>query len=141
MIMVRLGKPSETADRSLLHLLDVAFSSEIKLSDKLLTMADMYGIPMTEAFGEELNVMCNWGEGIWERAVKETTTKMMEQMNIEIDHKNKEIEQKDREIEQKEKVQAWDMYSDHMPPELIAKYIRRPLEVVCGWLGLNPANI
>ena len=64
-ILVRLGKYSEA--KSLLRLLDVYFSHELRAKVRKEILADEYSIPM-EGKEEEVE-MCNLGEGIYEDGI------------------------------------------------------------------------
>jgi predicted transposase YdaD len=48
-------------------LLSALFSNTIKTDDKLEIMKTEYGIPVTRKMEEEVNYMCNLGQGIYER--------------------------------------------------------------------------
>ena len=79
-LMLRLGLPEEAKDNSLLKLLDILLSSDIKSSNKKEILENEFNIPMTKQMQEEADVMCNLGQGIREKAVIETTATIV--MNI-----------------------------------------------------------
>jgi len=67
-VILRLGAPNAADDGSLLRLLDVLLSSEIKPTEKKTILEKDFDVPMTTSMKEETNVMCNLAEGIWEKA-------------------------------------------------------------------------
>ncbi len=91
-IFICLGKPSRKkglADderQQLLDLLAMISSPEISVKDKLTSLERDYHIATTREVKEGISSMCNWSEGIIERAVDENTEKhilsLMELSNV-----------------------------------------------------------
>jgi hypothetical protein len=67
MIGVTNELPEKGGEYELHRLLAALFSDTIKTGDKLEIMKKEYGIPITEKIEEEVNYMCNLGQGIYER--------------------------------------------------------------------------
>ena len=67
-IMIGLGDHTKTENR-LLKILDVLFAENICASEKHKLLEHM-GIAMTEETKEEVNEMCNLGEGIYEKGIE-----------------------------------------------------------------------
>jgi hypothetical protein len=67
MIGVTNELPEKGKEYELHRLLSALFSNSIKTDDKLKIMKTEYGIPVTRKMEEEVNYMCNLGQGIYER--------------------------------------------------------------------------
>jgi hypothetical protein len=67
MIGVTNELPEKDEEYELHRLLSALFSNTIKPDDKLEIMKTEYGIPVTRKMEEEVNYMCNLGQGIYER--------------------------------------------------------------------------
>jgi hypothetical protein len=67
MIGVTNELPEKGEEYELHRLLSALFSNTIKTDDKLKIMKTEYGIPVTRKMEEEVNYMCNLGQGIYER--------------------------------------------------------------------------
>lgn len=63
-----LAKPDETHE--LLRFLGTLFSKGLTSEERISTMEEEYDIP-SQVLGEEVETMCNLGEGIWEDAIAE----------------------------------------------------------------------
>lgn len=80
-IFICLGKPSrkkglaDDEHQQLLDLLAMVSSPEIPVKDKLTSLESDYHIATTRDVKEEISSMCNWSEGIIERAIDEKTEK------------------------------------------------------------------
>ena len=68
MIMIGLGDHTKTENR-LLKILDILFAKDISAPEKQKLLEQM-GIAMTEETKEEVNEMCNLGEGIYEQGIE-----------------------------------------------------------------------
>lgn len=60
----------DTAGGSIHHLLNVLFSHQMLPDKKIKILEKEFEIRTDHTLGEELNDMCNLGEGIWERGIK-----------------------------------------------------------------------
>lgn len=69
--MLRLGNADQAKNEPILRLLDVLLSREKQPEEKKEILERDFDIPMTVAMKEEVQVMCNLGEGIYEQAEKE----------------------------------------------------------------------
>lgn len=63
-----LAEPDETHE--LLRFLGTLFSKGLTSEERISTMEEEYDIP-SQVLGEEVETMCNLGEGIWEDAIAE----------------------------------------------------------------------
>ncbi len=63
--------PPQEEKFELHRLLCALFSNELTLTQKLDIMETEYNIPLDQTIREDVNVMCNLGEGIRERALKD----------------------------------------------------------------------
>lgn len=72
-IMLGVSKElSEPKEGKTLHrLLGTLFSNRLEADEKISILENEYHIPMEEKSREELNIMCNLGQGIRERAIAE----------------------------------------------------------------------
>jgi hypothetical protein len=66
MIGVTNELPEKSEEYELHRLLSALFSNKIKTDGKLEIMKNEYGIPITRKMEEEVNYMCNLGQGIYE---------------------------------------------------------------------------
>ena len=78
-------------------MLDTLLYSNKPSKEKLDTLKNVYNITISDSIIEEVNTMCNLGEGIYERAVAEEqarqaieTEKLLKEMETE---KNKKIQE------------------------------------------------
>lgn len=93
-----------------LHRLLCALYSDQLTSDNVLNILEMeYNIPITEHLGEEVNIMCNLGEGILERGLEQGR----QQVTIEF---------------------VTNMYMDHHSPDEIARTLRLRIDDVTAIL-------
>lgn len=60
----------DTAGGSIHHLLNVLFSHQMLPDEKIKILEKEFEIKTDNTLGEELNDMCNLGEGIWERGIE-----------------------------------------------------------------------
>ena len=67
-IMIGLGEHTKTENR-LLKMLDILFAKDMSAPEKQKLLEQM-GIAMTEETKEEVNEMCNLGEGIYEQGIE-----------------------------------------------------------------------
>ena len=72
MVMIGLGDPKETENGSMLKLLDVLFSDKIEVKEKMDLLETKCGIRMKDnKLAEEVETMCNLGQGIYERGLEQ----------------------------------------------------------------------
>lgn len=67
-ILLRLGNPDQAKGEPILRLLDVLLSAEKQPDEKEDILEKDFDIPMTVTMKEEVQTMCNLGEGIYEKA-------------------------------------------------------------------------
>ena len=81
-VMIGLAKEIPNHDERLqLHrLLSVLLSMEMKAKDKITIMEAEYGIPVEDDIREEVNIMCNLGEGLAENYMKQGIEEGKEQI-------------------------------------------------------------
>lgn len=81
-IMIGLADEVPNHDERLqLHrLLSVLLSMEMKAKDKITIMDAEYGIPVEDGIREEVNIMCNLGEGLAENYMKQGIEEGKEQI-------------------------------------------------------------
>jgi len=60
-------------------LLSTLLSDTMKVQEKIEIMEDEYHIPVNDDLRRDVNVMCNLGEGIEEKAIEKTTRKVTEE--------------------------------------------------------------
>ena len=72
MVMIGLGDPKEAEHGSMLKLLDVLFSDKIEVKEKMDLLETKCGIRMKDnKLAEEVETMCNLGQGIYERGLEQ----------------------------------------------------------------------
>ena len=70
MVMIGLGNPEDAKPGTMLHMLDVLFSGSISVKEKMNLLENRCGIPMEkEKLAEEVETMCNFGQGIFEQGI------------------------------------------------------------------------
>ena len=81
-VMIGLADEVPNHDERLqLHrLLSVLLSMEMKAKDKITIMEAEYGIPVEDDIREEVNIMCNLGEGLAENYMKQGIEEGKEQI-------------------------------------------------------------
>lgn len=82
-VMMRLGKPELSEDNRILRLLDTLLSAEKPPDEKKNILETDFNIPMTEEMDEEVNIMCNLGEGIREKTTIQSIAALMDSMKID----------------------------------------------------------
>ena len=71
--------------RQELHrLLNALLSDKIKVQEKIEVIENEYHILMNDDLRRDVNIMCNLGEGIEERAIKETTERVTKKVTEEV---------------------------------------------------------
>lgn len=70
-VMICLGEPEKNDSGSLLKLLDVLLSTDIKAEGKQRILERDFDIPMTEKLERKVSEMCNLSEGVWEKGLME----------------------------------------------------------------------
>ena len=80
-------------------MLDTLLYSNKPSKEKLDTLKNVYNITISDSIIEEVNTMCNLGEGIYERAVAEEqarqaieTEKLLKELEAEKNKNNKRIQ-------------------------------------------------
>lgn len=73
-VMICLGNP-ETADSTLLKMLDVLFSPTKNAAEKKSILSSEFHIKMTKSIDEEMMQMCNYSEGVWESGIEKGVEK------------------------------------------------------------------
>ena len=69
-VILRLGDEGLT-DSSILRMLDVIFTSKKKPQERKTILEETYSIPMTHTLSKEINDMCNFSEGFYERGISQ----------------------------------------------------------------------
>ena len=69
-VILRLGDENMTAS-SILRMLDVIFTSKKKPQERKTILEKSYSIPMTQKLSKEINDMCNFSEGFYERGISQ----------------------------------------------------------------------
>lgn len=64
-IMICLGDPSEVKCEGVLRMLSILLSEAVSVVEKIQVLEGEFGIPMADSFKEEVESMCNLGEGIY----------------------------------------------------------------------------
>lgn len=65
-ITIGLGKVEDTEPKTILNMLDTLLYSNKPSNEKLDTLKNVYNITISDSIIEEVNTMCNLGEGIYE---------------------------------------------------------------------------
>ena len=81
-VMLRLGNADQAKNEPILRLLDVLLSREKQPEEKKEILERDFDIPMTVEMKEEVQVMCNLGEGIYEQAEKEKAVAVAKKMLV-----------------------------------------------------------
>ena len=68
-------------------MLGTLLSDEMEVQEKAEIIEKEYHIPMSDEMRKDVNDMCNLGEGIEERAIKETTERVTKEVTKEITEK------------------------------------------------------
>ena len=76
--------PERDKEYELHRLLNALLSDEIKVQDKIGIIENEYHILMNDDLRKDVNIMCNLGEGIEERAIKETTERVTREVTEEM---------------------------------------------------------
>ena len=78
-VMIGLAKelPEQDPEYELHRLLCTLFLPEIPQEERITILENEYDIPVEENFRKDVNVMCNLGQGIEDRAIAETTAKII----------------------------------------------------------------
>ena len=88
-VLIGLTKEVPGKDRKyeLHRLLSALLSNTMKVQEKIKIIEDEYHIPANGDLRKDVNIMCNLGEGIEERAIKETTERVTKEVTKEITEK------------------------------------------------------
>ena len=69
-VMICLGGPASRSEPDVLRLLDVLFSSETGADEKRHILQQDFDIPMTQTLERTVDVMCNFSQGVWDKAME-----------------------------------------------------------------------
>ena len=118
-VMIGLSKniPEYDNNYELHRLLTVLFSKQLEVDEKLEIIENEYNILLEDSVREEVNVMCNLGEGIREEAYKEAYEEAYEEA--------KELTQKEADIKY-----IMNMYANDISLEQISAISKLPIEEV-----------
>ena len=83
-IMLRLGNVEQAVKEPILRLLNVLLSKEKHPEEKKEILEKDFDIPMTISMEEEVQVMCNLGEGLYEEAYEEAYEKAGKEMAVAV---------------------------------------------------------
>ncbi len=72
--------PKQDEKYELHRLLGTLLSDKLAINIKFEIMKSEYHIPLNDDFRRDVNIMCNLGEGIEERAIRETTERVTNEM-------------------------------------------------------------
>ena len=96
-IMVYVGSNGKKIENRLLKMLHLLFRKRANAVSKQQQLKDEFDIELSTKMAEELNIMCNLGEGIAEEAkaegIIEGRKQYAEEMAIKMIHKNKSLEE------------------------------------------------
>lgn len=70
-------KPEHEEKYELHRLIAALLSNQLNEQQRLAILESEYNIPINTDFGKDVNVMCNLGQGIEDRAIAETTAKII----------------------------------------------------------------
>ena len=76
--------PERDKKYELHRLLNTLLSDKIKVQEKIEVIENEYHILMNDDLRRDVNIMCNLGEGIEERAIKETTERVTKKVTEEV---------------------------------------------------------
>ncbi len=76
-VMIGIAKelPKHEEKYELHRLIAALLSNQLNEQQRLAILESEYNIPINTDFGKDVNVMCNLGQGIEDRAIAETTAK------------------------------------------------------------------
>lgn len=69
-VMICLGGPASRSEPDVLRLLDVLFSSETGADEKRHILQQDFDISMTQTLERTVDVMCNFSQGVWDKAME-----------------------------------------------------------------------
>ena len=90
-ITIGLGKVEDTEPMTILNMLDTLLYSDKPPEEKRNILKNVYNIPVSDSIIEEVNTMCNLGEGIYERAVAEEQARQAIAMQKLLEEKTKAL--------------------------------------------------
>ncbi len=76
--------PERDKEYELHRLLNALLSDKMKVQEKIEIIENEYHILMNDDLRRDVNIMCNLGEGIEERAIKETTERVTREVTREV---------------------------------------------------------
>lgn len=77
MIGIAKELPKHEEKYELHRLIAALLSNQLNEQQRLAILESEYNIPINTDFGKDVNVMCNLGQGIEDRAIAETTAKII----------------------------------------------------------------
>ena len=83
-IAKELPKPEEKSE--LHRLIAALLSNQLNEQQRLAILESEYNIPINTDFRKDVNVMCNLGQGIEDRAIAETTAKVTKKVILNMYH-------------------------------------------------------
>ena len=94
-VLIGLAKELPERDKKyeLHRLLGAMLSDKMKVEKKIEIMENEYHIPVNDGLREDVNTMCNLGEGIEERAIERTTERVTEQIVLNMYENHFTLEQ------------------------------------------------
>lgn len=94
-----------SSESDLIGMLRTMFSKTIGAEDKIRTLSEQYGLPMTTETSKEVHSMCNYSESIYEdgkaAGKAEGLAEAAAQYQSQLDAKNAEIHARDAELDAK----------------------------------------
>lgn len=118
-ILIGLAKEIPERDKKyeLHRLLSTLLSEKLKVTEKIEIVENEYHIPVKDELKEVVNIMCNLGEGIEERAIERTTKKVTKEVTKEV-------------TQELTKQFILSMYENQLTLEQIAKVTHKSVEEV-----------
>ena len=107
------------------RLLNALLSDKIKVQEKIEVIENEYHILMNDDLRRDVNIMCNLGEGIEERAIKETTERVTKKVTEEV---TREVTREVTEEMTEQFIRS--MYDKGCSIELIADVARKSIAEV-----------
>ena len=104
-VLIRLGKRSPESENELVGMLSTLFSNTLNVSERKTRLKEKYGFDVSAEAEQEVNIMCNLSELIYEEAYK------------------KAYEKRDREMIEKKLRKGW-------TPEKIYEDDEYPMELI-----------
>ena len=90
-ITIGLGKVEETEPKTILNMLDTLLYSNKPPEEKRDILKNVYDVVISDSIIEEINTMCNLGEGIYEKAVAEEQARQVIAIQKLLEEKTKAL--------------------------------------------------